>query len=32
MKNKKYHTFGTFLKFDRIIVERGTLDSSDTNT
>jgi hypothetical protein len=30
MKNKKYHTFGTFLKFDRIIVERGTLDSSDT--
>jgi hypothetical protein len=30
MKNKKYHTVGTVLKFRRKIVERGKIDIHDT--
>jgi len=30
MKNKKYHTVGTVLKFRRKIVERGKIDIPDT--
>ena len=33
MKNEEnYHTFGTVLKSKRKIVERGKIDTSDTNT
>jgi hypothetical protein len=33
MKNEEnYHTFGTVLKSKRKIVERGKIDTSNTNT
>ena len=30
MKNKKYHTFGTFPNFNGKFVERGKIDTSNT--